>query len=247
MRDINTGGGRDLLIDRIFETCLSVPADFGGGSSFEKVWVMAKLAEKLNLRTYVEIGVYRGRSFLPLARAFGELGGFSYGVDPYSREEAMEHDVPPDIADAVKSFINSTDYGAVYRGFLERQMQQGLTSVSMLIRETSDAVMSLFNDCKIYPDMVHVDGNHDIDHALRDVQNSIEMLSDRGILVIDDINWASVEPALSHARQHLNLIHETSTYAVLGRRAQLHPDPQILTDTCRRAEIEALEYINGRL
>lgn len=114
-----------MHIDHIYKACNAVPADFGGGSAFDKVWVMAKLAAVLEHKTYVEIGVYRGRSFLPLARAFGLLGGFSYGIDPYDRDAAVKHDVAPNIAEAVKSFFNTTDYAAVYRGFLRSQAQLG--------------------------------------------------------------------------------------------------------------------------
>ena len=47
----------------------SIPADYGGGRPLAKSFLMAYVALKYDLKNYVEIGVYRGRSFFPLAYA----------------------------------------------------------------------------------------------------------------------------------------------------------------------------------
>ena len=55
----------------IYEVCRridnEIKSDFGGGCPIEKSFLMAYLAQNQNLKTYVEIGVYRGKSFFPTA------------------------------------------------------------------------------------------------------------------------------------------------------------------------------------
>ncbi len=59
------------------EIVAAVPLDFGGGSSLTKALVFADLIAAFGIRDAVEIGVYRGRSLLPVAavlRARGPAG-----------------------------------------------------------------------------------------------------------------------------------------------------------------------------
>jgi hypothetical protein len=44
-----------------------IPTDFGGGSPLAKSFLMAYIALEYDLKNYVEIGIYRGRSFFPMA------------------------------------------------------------------------------------------------------------------------------------------------------------------------------------
>ena len=52
----------------------SIPWDFGGGSGLPKARMFAALIHKYGLRAFLEIGVYRGRSLLPVAALFNRLG-----------------------------------------------------------------------------------------------------------------------------------------------------------------------------
>ncbi|MCK0206465.1 glycosyltransferase [Starkeya koreensis] len=201
-------------IRKLADLLFSIPVDMGGGSALDKIYVMAGLAGRLGLKSYVEIGVYRGRSLLPMALSFAARGGRSYGIDPYLRSAAYEQDIPPAQFDAVTAFIEATDYDAVHDEFLRRRDEVKLASSCELLRETSARAGGLLRARGILADMVHIDGNHDRAHALADVMNYIGIMTDGAILVLDDIDWPSVGDALSYAKERMSLVFETATYAV---------------------------------
>src|SRR5205823_4219064 len=91
-----------------------VPLDFAGGCSASKAYAMACLIRDLGVQRSVDIGVYRGRSLLPQARADrGHTGGIAYGVDPWSKAEARENDNLKFKA-LIDEFIDTTDFDAVF-------------------------------------------------------------------------------------------------------------------------------------
>jgi len=62
MEQINRG-----LFTELEEILGEIKIDFGGGCSFEKAYVMAWLIANYQLKSTVDIGVYRGRSLFPQA------------------------------------------------------------------------------------------------------------------------------------------------------------------------------------
>ena len=52
----------------------AILTDFGGGSPLPKTFIMAKVALQLHVKNYVEIGVYRGKSFFRSRRLWITLG-----------------------------------------------------------------------------------------------------------------------------------------------------------------------------
>ncbi|QFR34840.1 glycosyltransferase [Ancylobacter sp. TS-1] len=220
----------------------SIPSDTGGGSPLDKLYVMAGLGERLDLKSFVEIGVYRGRSLFPLAWSFAGRGGRSYGIDPFSRAAAFETDLPPDLRERVTEFIATTDYDDLHDEAVRRCAELQLAASCELIRETSDRAIVTLRARGIVADMVHVDGNHDRLQALRDVSSYIGLMAEGAILVIDDTDWPSIADALAHAKERLSLVFETGTYAVLMRSSD---DALIrgLGEFCRSLERHALRFM----
>src|SRR5476651_23974 len=93
----------------IFEACQIcdrlIPADFGGGASLSKMFLMSYLVQNQGLSSFAEIGVYRGRSFFPTAYSIHKNGGVSYAIDPYSLPYALEHDVEKELGERIKNFL----------------------------------------------------------------------------------------------------------------------------------------------
>lgn len=116
-------------IRKLADLAEAIPTDTGGGSTLDKLYVMAGIAARLDLKSYVEIGVYRGRSLLPLAWSFAARGGHSYGIDPYSREASRQADIPLAIADEVAAFIEATDYDALHDAFLQQRDAMQLAEI----------------------------------------------------------------------------------------------------------------------
>lgn len=175
-----------------------IPADFGGGCPVSKSFLMAYIALEQHYKTYVEIGVYRGRSFFPMGHAMQKTGGMAYGIDPYDKELAREFDLDDFSVGQVNQFIDNTDFHSIYEKCIQFQNQLGLSNNTEFIRESSSYAVDYFIQNSISIDMLHIDGNHDTKHVMSDVKNYTPLLSHGGCVVIDDINWYSVKPALNY-------------------------------------------------
>lgn len=187
----------------IEEVVEAVPLDFGGGSSANKAFTFAELILANDLTRYVEIGVYRGRSLLPVAAVFRYRGrGTAIGIDPWSVSEAVQGDVSafPAEAATVNDFVKATDWDALYQEVADRVRALDLTPYCQLVRATaSDAAASI-------PDhsvgLLHIDGNHDADAVRRDLEEYLPKVKAGGFLMLDDASWATVQPTLEFLREH---------------------------------------------
>ncbi|RZS57417.1 methyltransferase family protein [Microcella putealis] len=187
------------IVDRI-------PIDFGGGSSAAKALILAELVKRGRGACSVDIGVYRGRSLLPLATAHASLGrGRAIGVDPYSSAAAVERDAP-ELWEQLQQFASTTDFDAIYVSVVSLLKSEGLTAWSEIKRATSHVGLMEIADEGVEVGLVHVDGNHDTEIVLHDVEWALRHTVPGGFIVIDDISWRSVRPAVERVRQNSSLL-----------------------------------------
>jgi hypothetical protein len=194
------------------------PADFGGGCSPEKAHVLLWLIKHGRLTASCDIGVYRGRSFFPQALAhLRYTGGVAYGIDPYSRTAAEQSD-NPSIQEDLDQWVATTDFDALQRDVLATLESRHLTSNAEFLRMSSNQAVEVFRARSIHFGLVHVDGNHDSKEVLDDVRNYLPLLQPGGFLVLDDISWTSVRPAVDLvSTQFVHLyrrVDATNDYAV---------------------------------
>lgn len=199
--DLGAGFGGGLHVSPemradLIEVTRSVPTDFGGGSSPVKALVMADLIQLSQADLSVEVGVYRGRSFLPQAAAFRHLGrGRAIGVDPYDPEAAVQTDAH-EVGPAVVEWARTQDWDGLYRELIERIERLGLRDHAELIRETSEAAAPRFDATSI--GVLHIDGNHDRAAVELDIRLWLPKVQPGGFVVLDDVSWASVRPVHDH-------------------------------------------------
>lgn len=174
----------------------AVPIDYGGGSSITKALVVADLVLEHGLETYVEIGVYRGRSLLPVGALFAALGkGRAIGIDPYSLAEAMQDDLdhfPEETARQVNEFVQAQDWNAMHDDVVGLIETLGCKDHCEIVRATSAAAVDGFDAGSI--DVLHIDGNHDTDAVRADVDAYRPKLAPGAFIVLDDASWPSVRP-----------------------------------------------------
>ena len=202
---------RDLHLE-LTELLEDIPADMGGGSSLSKVYVMALLIRKHDLKNTVDIGVYRGRSLFPQALVHGKYtGGVVYGVDPWSVEEAKEQDLDfmsSKRKEKVEQFIEQTDWGQIYREVKDRKESFRYGENCVLLRKTSSEAIDYFEEKDITFDLVHIDGNHDTEKVMQDIELYPRRLREGGFIVLDDISFGSVEPAYAELKRRMQLVFE---------------------------------------
>lgn len=186
-----------------------VPVDYGGGGGIEKACVLSSVILEHHIERVVEIGVYRGRSLLPMAAALHYAGsGEIVGVDPWSAADAQQNDLAnfPAAAAGVNEFVNSLDWSGIWREVLERIAQFGLGSCCRLLRTTSHEAAGEFPDHSI--GMVHIDGNHDTEAVCGDVNVWVPKLVPGGFLVMDDATWSSVRVAMAEIEKSATRIFQ---------------------------------------
>lgn len=153
-----------------------------GWCSVPKAHTLAAMVLALRPKTVVEIGVWGGRSLIPMAMAIRELGqGKVYGIDPWSagaseQGQINEHD---------RAFWgNQNNHELVYNDFLRQLKVNRVESVVDVQRCPSDVAT--------VPDgigVLHIDGNHS-DQAVKDVIKFAPLCEPGAFCVMDDIGWS---------------------------------------------------------
>lgn len=183
-----------------------IPIDFGGGCSVRKAYVMAWLIRRFKLSKSLDIGVYRGRSLLPQALSHRESGcGVAYGVDPWSAKDADEHD-HLELRNEIEAFVAGTDFDQLYQDLIQRITDLGLQSYTDVRRTTSNQAARQFAKDGTRFGLIHIDGNHDAEPVLRDVRDYFPLLEPGGFLVMDDVSWPSVQPAVTEVSKQAKLL-----------------------------------------
>jgi predicted O-methyltransferase YrrM len=167
----------DILFQRINEV---VPT-LQGWCELEKAHALAAAVITLRPRVCVEIGVFAGRSLIPLAMALKAVnGGAVYAIDPWTKEAATEG---YDGANA--EWWASVDLERVYANFLGSVNQLQLGGHVIVQRAKSDAV-----EPPDEIDLCHIDGQH-TDQATRDARRFASRVRVGGLCFLDDIAWSN--------------------------------------------------------
>lgn len=140
----------------------------------------------------VEIGVFGGKSLIPQAIACRKNShGLVYAIDPWTNEAAMES-YPQD--DPNLNWWSQQNLDKVCAQFCAYVNDQGLAPWVRIVRKRAEDCLDLFGpDNPI--DVLHIDGNHSTETAIRDVKNYLPRVREGGWVWMDDVNWDTVKPA----------------------------------------------------
>lgn len=152
-----------------------------GWCSHQKASILTDIVGKIRPKTIVEIGVWGGKSLIPMACALKALGeGKIYGIDPWSSAESIvgvEND-------ANRAYWSWVDHEAVMTGLLLKINEFGLGTQVELVRSTSADAPPIANI-----DLLHIDGNHSEVTSYLDVTKWGPLVRPGGWIIVDDISW----------------------------------------------------------
>lgn len=165
--------------NQLFNAITGVLPTLDGWCELEKAHALAAAVLTLRPEVVVEIGVFGGRSLIPMAMACQAVGrGKVVGIDPWAAAASVESQ-----DEANRQWWQSCDHERVYQGFLRQVAQLGLQGHVEVRRAKSDDVAPPETI-----DLLHVDGNHG-DPAYRDVRRFGPKVRVGGLAVLDDIGW----------------------------------------------------------
>ena len=139
----------------------------------------------------IELGVFGGRSLLPIAFGHKETGhGIVMGVDAWRQTASVEglNDKAND------EWWSNLDYDDIYASCLDSIKQFGLDDIVILCRAKSMMVNKFIQDDSV--GFIHQDSNHSQEITCNEVEAFWPKLKKGGIWVSDDTNWPTVQMSL---------------------------------------------------
>jgi predicted GH43/DUF377 family glycosyl hydrolase/predicted O-methyltransferase YrrM/GR25 family glycosyltransferase involved in LPS biosynthesis len=187
-----------------------------GWCSAEKARVLAGLMLMVKPKTVVEIGTFGGKSLLPMALALrhvhrnGGPPGIIYAVDPWTydaADEFWEQETEQDRKDHRAWWLEKSQLEVEMQNCIKCITHFGLWPYVRLVSVGSEGCAQWFDNRPIQ--VAHVDGNHATEAAIRDVKNYLPRLADGGYLVMDDVGWPTVQPAVKIVQASCRMVLET--------------------------------------
>lgn len=181
------------------EEIFNAMSQLEGWCSKEKASILIDIIQKNKMQTVVEIGVWGGKSLIPMAFALQNIGtGQVYGIDPWSSEAST---IGMDGAN--HSWWSQVDHDCIYQGLINKIAQFNLERYISLIRSTSENAAPIHNI-----DLLHIDGNHSEEASYIDVTKWVPYLKSGGYVVFDDINWRTTGKAVTWLNENCVKIAE---------------------------------------
>lgn len=159
---------------------LLIPSLHGWGT-LEDAYFLYDLTVKHKPKIAVEIGIWGGRTFLPVAMAMKENGfGKAIGIDPWDANVSAEGQTT--IADY--EWWSVQPHETVYQHFLDHMRKVKVESFCDIRRAKSDDVEPPKDI-----DLLHIDGNHG-PQVIKDVERFAPNVRIGGFCLMDDVKWS---------------------------------------------------------
>ncbi|HSX11229.1 MAG TPA: class I SAM-dependent methyltransferase [Chlamydiales bacterium] len=152
-----------------------------GWCSNEKAGFLIDLVLKVKPKVIVEIGVWGGKSLIPMAYALRENNeGIIYGIDPWESKESTEWVME----EVNRAFWEGANHHWVLEHLLGKIDQYGLVNQVRLFKSTSEAAPPIPEI-----DILHIDGNHSEHTSYIDVTKWTPFVKPGGWIIFDDMKW----------------------------------------------------------
>ncbi len=153
-----------------------------GWCTKNKASVLIDLVFLLKPQTVVEIGVWGGKSLIPMACALklNEKGKI-YGIDPWSKAESIKG-----MEGIHYDWWSAADHEPILKVLQEKIIAFNLQNQIELIRSSSEHAFPIPNI-----DILHIDGNHSEQASNLDVNKWVPLVRRGGVIIFDDLSWGT--------------------------------------------------------
>jgi predicted O-methyltransferase YrrM len=175
-----------------------------GWCNDDKALMMMNLVKENKFKNCIEIGVFAGKSLLPIAKTLQRnSNGRVYAIDCWDPQIASKGYLPND---PNYSWWSQLDYENLHKLTINLIDKNKLQSRCILIKQSSQEAVNNFADNSI--DFIHFDGNHNEDNALLDVELYLSKLKDGGYILLNDPNWYSMKKALVYLLERSDIVSQ---------------------------------------
>lgn len=160
-----------------------------GGHDF-----LLKVAQELKPRTIIEVGVWKGRSAIAMAKKLKEHDSDFSIICIDTWLGAQEH-----FQEQFRADMNRKNgYPQLYRQFIHNVISQGQQDVIMPLPLSSLAAAQLLAKLKIQADLIHIDAGHGYHEVKSDIAAFWPLLKSDGVMIFDDYGgWQGVTKAVN--------------------------------------------------
>ncbi len=153
-----------------------------GWCALGKATLLADMVLKTKPEVVVEIGVWGGKSLIPMAYALRKnKKGVVYGIDPWESHESVQWVLD----EANRHFWQSANHHWVLQDLIAKIGQFGLEDQVHLIKASSENAPLIENI-----DILHIDGNHAEQTSYFDVIKWAPQVRSGGWIIFDDMKWS---------------------------------------------------------
>ena len=193
-----------------------MPALQGWCTPRKAYWMAELIQSAPSGRPIVEVGVFGGKSLLPIAIAAKACGVPAvYGVEPWSNQIAVETPTT-EIND---TYWSTLDFPAIKKNFLAVLIAAGLQDIVKILEVPAADANRLLSGERFAPfSLIHIDGSHSEAQAFADVTAWEPLLAPGGVLVMDDILWPSVAKARAWLRNSMVTMAEVIENGAEGQQ-----------------------------
>jgi len=163
----------------IYEHSFRFMDQLEGWCSHEKAVILIDIILKNHPETVVEIGVFGGKSLIPMAVALQACEkGTIYGIDPWDSHDSVEGLVAEH-----KDWWGAIDHRKIFQDLVAKIQDFQLNNI-VLIPHTSEEATPIEGI-----EVLHIDGNHSDDASYLDVTKWVPLVVSGGWVIFDDVDW----------------------------------------------------------
>ncbi len=173
---------RNELVQQVKNQAFAYMDKLEGWCTKNKASLLIDLIFMLKPQTVVEIGVFGGKSLVPMAYALKVVGtGKAFGIDPWDSIESTEG------MDGInREWWSQVDHQKILQNLQVNIAKFKLENQIELIRSTSEDAPPIPNI-----DILHIDGNHSEKASTLDVNKWVPLVRTGGIIIFDDMTWGT--------------------------------------------------------
>jgi predicted O-methyltransferase YrrM len=191
-----------LPLDEKVSRCLET-AD--GWCSPNKAAWLTRLIVSRQVAKVLEIGIFGGKSLIPMALALQSAGGGTViGVEPWSADVAISEPTN----ESNDAWWANVNFALIKERFFANCARYGVLAMIKVMEMDSDSAFRFLEPGDRQFDLIHIDGAHSPERALRDAKSWSRLVKRGGVVVFDDIGWPSVAPARDFLTRNLTVIDE---------------------------------------